>query len=140
MGWSQKLSENQMYVLDLVERPDGWRGLKPRKPDAPQDEGAVFETMPYRGGDLQTWQEYQKLETNVRLSDGSTFRLDAHGFWYTEEEFRQWSDRLNVELDEGIAFSLGRAGANQPGERNGEGVRRISHPQQDEDENRQTEG
>jgi len=63
------------------------RILYPRLASKPSHPEARFSSGEYLGSDLMRWRNTNKVSENVRLSDGSTFLLDAHGCWLTRSEY-----------------------------------------------------
>jgi hypothetical protein len=87
MAWRAQLEPESHYVLDLIETSDGIRVLRPRLASEPTHPDARFSSQAYVGSDLMLWRNTNKVSENVRLSDGSTFLLDAHGHWLTPSEY-----------------------------------------------------
>jgi hypothetical protein len=88
--WRQRLEDDQTYVLDLLQMPDGRRFLQPRLADATTCEYAVLSSKAYCGGELMSWREYGRVDQYVELKDGGHFVLDPHGIWLTMEEAKYW--------------------------------------------------
>lgn len=100
MSWRQRLEDGLVYIVDLLQMPDGRRYLQPRLASAQPDEHTVLSSKPYQGGELMAWREYGRVAECVELQDGKLFVLDPHGIWMTMEEAEYWrTNRSQAALE-----------------------------------------
>jgi hypothetical protein len=103
-----KLSEivpGVQYVVQLCHDSEGYRSLRLRAVDGePRAADAVFETevVPH---ELLMFRSAERIAEEVRLSDGGTFEVDAHGIWFTPQELDA-IDECDGNIAE-IAWSTG---------------------------------
>jgi len=85
LHWTQ-LNDDQEYVLDLMQLPDGSRYLQPREVGDLRTPHTVFSTVPASGTALRDTATGQH---GVKLENGESFAVDAHGVWMTLAEYKQ---------------------------------------------------
>ena len=86
LRWNQ-LTDSDLYVLDLIQHENGLRQLKLRRATDERHENTVFVSHAYSGEELKRWMRELTLSKNAKLENGSTFVEEAHGGWFTKEEF-----------------------------------------------------
>lgn len=87
--WGQ-LDPEMLYVIDLMQWPDGTRGVRFRTPEARPHEHAVLQSKVYSGARLQRFGRERFCSTDIQTADGRSFGLDPHDIWMTQEEAEYW--------------------------------------------------
>jgi len=84
------LEDATFYVIDLIQLPDGSRGLRFRKPNEPVHENTVLQSKLYTGSRLKQFGSDRFLTDEIQTKDGRQFGLDPHDIWMTKEETEYW--------------------------------------------------
>jgi hypothetical protein len=90
MLYWNNLQDDLFYVIDLVQWPGGFRGLRFRIAGDPAHEYTALETEPRLGRELKALGRERRLSWNVPTTDGRLFWLDPHDIWMTIEEAEYW--------------------------------------------------
>jgi len=89
LRWDE-LGDAHLYVIDLIQYPDGLRRIRLRRETDEPHRSAVLRTKPYTGANLAMWANDLTLTANVELLSGGSFVEEAHGGWMTDAEFGWW--------------------------------------------------
>ncbi len=87
LNWTIVLNDDDEYVVDFVQRPNGVRLLLPRPAGGASDAHAVFSSKACLGADLKRWRTYNKLQEHLELEGHASFVLESHGVWLLREEW-----------------------------------------------------
>lgn len=97
-----RLEDDVMYVLDLIQHENGVRSTRLRRAADREHENTVLVSEPHLGRDLKQWVNELTLTKYVSLEGGGKFVEEAHGGWLTQEEFEYWrlSEDARMHLPE----------------------------------------
>jgi hypothetical protein len=80
-----RLEDATLYVIDLIQLPDGTRGIRFRKPDEPVHDNTVLQSRPYAESRLKQFGSDRFPSEEIQTTDDRQFGLDPHDIWMTKE-------------------------------------------------------
>lgn len=95
MQWD-RMKDNELYVLDFVQLDDRTRLVELRRAEDEPHQHSVLESNKHLGSDLKQWRRYSVAD-HVRLTNGESFVLEAHGGWLTLREYEYWKSGPDVK-------------------------------------------
>ncbi|MCC9608173.1 hypothetical protein LOC68_01320 [Blastopirellula sp. JC732] len=91
-NWTQ-YADDEIYVIDLLQRRSGLRHIAPRHRHDQRDGEAVMTTTEHPGSVIKQFLRGKLPFDSVTTTDGTPFVLDAHHHWITLEEYEYFRSR-----------------------------------------------